>query len=416
MSAVSVKTGSRGVPGDSQPAGGAGHAGRDAAIVILTGVVSAMHVGKLPVAIPALQQDLGLSLVTAGFLLSLVQMAGMVIGLFIGLLADRVGPRSVMLAGLLLLAASSIVGALAQTVTQLLWCRAGEGLGFLLSVLPGPALMRQVVAHPRTLSRSLGWWGAYMPAGTASAMLLGAWLIGGIGWRGVWVLLGLVSAICAVLLWRCVATVPVAKGGDGFGPRLLRTLRAPGPWLAAVAFFLYSGQWLAVVGFLPTIYKDAGFSAGAIGLLSALAAGIIMSGNIGAGRLLARGAVPGVVLASGYIFMGLGAALAFGLQGHPLWQYAGVLLFSSVGGLIPGTLFGMSMKLAPTTDTVSTTVGWMQQWSSLGQFAGPPVVAALAVWAGGWHQTWIVSAACALVGVSLAVLLQRLWQRRGGDV
>lgn len=387
-------------------------AGRDAAIVVLTGMVCAMHVGKLPVAIPALQQNLGLSLVEAGFLLSMVQVAGMLIGLLIGLLADRAGPRSVMLAGLVVLALSSASGAAAQTVQQLLWSRAGEGLGFLLAVLPAPALLRQVVRDPKTLSRSLGWWGAYMPAGAASAMLLGAWVIGLVGWRGLWVLLGLLSALCAGLLWRCVDAGPPAHAVSGFGRRLFRTLRAPGPWLAALGFFLYSGQWLAVVGFLPTIYQDAGFSAGVIGGLSALAAGINMTGNIAAGRLLARGALPGAVLAAGYAAMGLGAALAFGLAGQPWWQYAGVLLFSSVGGLIPGTLFGLSVSLAPSQDTVSTTVGWMQQWSSLGQFAGPPVVAALAVRAGGWHHTWLATGACALAGIGLAAVLQHMWRGR----
>ena len=401
-------------PGHAGVAVGPGRAGRDAAIVVLTGIVSAMHIGKLPVAIPALQQNLGLSLVEAGFLLSMVQVAGMLIGLFVGLLADRAGPRRVMLAGLAMLALSSAAGAAAQSVQQLLWSRAGEGLGFLLAVLPAPALLRQVVRDPKTLSRALGWWGAFMPAGAASAMLLGAWGIGLTGWRGLWVLLGLLSALCAGMLWRRVDAGPSMHAVSGFGPRLLRTLRAPGPWLASLGFFLYSGQWLAVVGFLPTIYQDAGFSAGVIGGLSALAAGINMTGNIAAGRLLARGAVPGAVLAAGYAAMGLGAALAFGMTGHPLWQYAGVLLFSSLGGLIPGTLFGLSLSLAPSQDTVSTTVGWMQQWSSLGQFAGPPVVAAMAVWAGGWHHTWLVTGCCALAGIGLAVALQHLWRGHCG--
>jgi sugar phosphate permease len=88
-----------------------------------------------------------------------------------------------------------------------------------------------------------------------------------------------------------------------------------------------------------------------------------------------------------------------------------VLLFSSLGGLIPGTLFGMAVNLAPDNSTVSTTVGWMQQFSSLGQFLGPPLVAWVAVVMGGWQTTWLVTTACSMVGLLLAWRLQVAWSR-----
>ena len=47
------------------------HAGA-AWIVIAAGVAAAMHVAKLPPALPVLERELGLGLVQAGFLLSLV--------------------------------------------------------------------------------------------------------------------------------------------------------------------------------------------------------------------------------------------------------------------------------------------------------------------------------------------------------
>jgi hypothetical protein len=150
----------------------------------------------------------------------------------------------------------------------------------------------------------------------------------------------------------------------------------------------------------------------ALGALSALAAGINMLGNVAAGRLLARGTRPGALLAVGYGAMALGGLVAFGAAGHPWVQYAAVLLFSSVGGLIPGTLFGLTVVLAPDKETVSTTVGWMQQWSSLGQFAGPPLVAWLATQAGGWQWTGLFTGACSLAGLALAWRLQRVWAGR----
>lgn len=393
---------------------------RLAALVVAVGVTCALHVGKLPVAIPVLRESLGLSLVQAGFLLSLVQLAGMTLGLLVGLMADRLGPRRVMLAGLLLLAAGSALGALAPNVSVLLATRVLEGMGFLLAVLPAPGLLRQRVQHAPTLSRSLGWWGAYMPLGTALALLLGVPLLSAVGWRWAWLLLALLSLLAAAGLARWVApdaqalaNAPAApQGSTALGPRLRRTLRAPGPWLMALAFFLYSGQWLAVVGFLPTIYHQAGYTGAAVASLSALAAGINMAGNIGAGWWLAHGARPGAVLTLAYVAMGAGAGVAFGAEGHPVLQYLAVLVFSGVGGLIPGTLFGLAVKLAPDNDTVSTTVGWMQQFSALGQFLGPPVVAWVATLAGGWHWTWVVTGASSLLGVMLAGRLQAAWRAR----
>ena len=75
-----------------------------AVLIVLVGVVSALHVGKLPPAIPVLAEGLGLTLVQGGFLLSIIQLAGMAMGAVAGTLADRLGPRRIMLLGLTLLA------------------------------------------------------------------------------------------------------------------------------------------------------------------------------------------------------------------------------------------------------------------------------------------------------------------------
>ena len=114
--------------------------------------------------------------------------------------------------------------------------------------------------------------------------------------------------------------------------------------------------------------------------------------------------------------MGLGSALAFGLpEGEGAWRpalrYAAVLVFSALGGLIPGALFSLAVRLAPGERSVSTTVGFVQQWSSIGQFCGSPLVAAVAAATGGWHWTALVTAGCMASGLGLtlatAVLLRR---------
>lgn len=382
-----------------------------ATLVVLGGISAALHVGKLPPAIPVLRETLGVTLVQAGFLLALVQLAGMTLGVFVGLAADSLGQRRPMVAGLLILAVASLLGGLAEHPATLLLLRACEGLGLLLAVLPAPGLIRRLVA-PARLSGKLGLWSAFMPIGTSSALLAGPPVIAHAGWPGWWWLLGGLSLAMGGWLWRALPRsldVAAPSAGHGMGERLARTLRRPGPWLSSLAFAAYSAQWLSVIGFLPTVYAQAGIAAVQAGAATALAAGVNIIGNIAAGRLLQRRVPPAVLLTCGYLAMGVGAMLAFApwTPGAAL-RYGGVLLFSAVGGLIPGTLFSLAVRLAPDEGTVSTTVGWMQQWSSLGQFGGPPLVALMAAWSGGWQTVWWATASLAAGGIVIAGLLARL--------
>jgi MFS family permease len=397
-------------------------------VVIASGVVAALQIGKLPPALPALSESLGLSLMQSGFLLSLVQLAGMSLALAVGLSADGLGLRRSMLAGLIILGLASGLGAFATSVSELMLWRAIEGFGFLWVTLPAPGLIRKLVSEQQ-VRKLLGYWGAYMPAGTALTLLVGPlWLPMG-GWQTWWCLFAVLSWLMAVVLWRFVpadvlnphakaVTVeiagpsslqPVTSAPIAWPQRLRETLSAPGPWWVALCFAMYSGQWLAVVGFLPSIYTQAGLSGATLGVLTAVAAAVNMGGNMSSGRLLQRGLHPSVLLGLGFMAMACGSFLAFSesTSSVPWLRYAGVLLFSSCGGLVPGTLFSLAVRLAPHERNVSTTVGWMQQGSAAGQFAGPPVVAWLASQVGGWQWTWMVTGLCCVGGWILSLLIAK---------
>jgi CP family cyanate transporter-like MFS transporter len=140
-----------------------------------------------------------------------------------------------------------------------------------------------------------------------------------------------------------------------------------------------------------------------------------MAGNIASGRLLQRGVAPARLLAIGFATMGAAAAAAFAGSGDaglsPVARYVAVLAFSGVGGLVPATLFALAVRMAPSEETMSTTVGWVQQWSAFGQFFGPPLVAAVASATSGWQWTGAVTGACSVVGLLLTVALSRLIAR-----
>ncbi len=394
-----------------------------AVVVVLAGVAAALHVGKLPPAIPILRDTLGVTLVQAGFLLSLVQLAGMTLGLVVGLAADGFGLRRAMLSGLMLLSVAGAWGATAQDPSSLLVSRALEGCGFLLVVMPAPGLIRRLTPAARMPS-AMGLWGAFMPTGTALALGFGPMLIIWAGWRNWWLVPAFLTAIMWLWVWLAVtpdAKPPLARSlvdargspaarisGAWFAP-VWRTLGARAPWLVAASFALYSAQWLAVIGFLPSIAEQAGrVGAGAAPML-ALVPLVNVLGNVSAGRLLQRGLSAKALLTGGFCAMALGAFVAFAGIGAGaaandtlVLRYLGVLLFSMVGGVIPATLFSLAVMLAPDEGSVSTTVGWMQQLSALGQFAGAPMVAWVAAQAGSWQCTWVVTGGCCVLGVLVA--------------
>ena len=395
--------------------------------VLFAGVSAALHLGKLPPAVSALQASLGIGLVEAGFLLALVQVAGMTLGLLAGLAAAAIGLRRSMLIGLVTLTVASVLGGAvgvaglgtADAVHALLGLRALEGLGFLMVVMPAPALIR-ITAPPDREKSALGWWGAYMPLGVAAALLAGPFLIGSAGWPTWWWAIAAVSGAAALCVAACVpgdarVSPSTAAGAASWSERSRSTLRATGPWLVAAAFAVYSSQWIAVIGFLPAIYAGAGVPAQWSAVLTALAAAMNIGGNVLAGRWLQRGVPAGRLLRWGYASMAIGAVVAFAQAGAgadalglpPLLRYLAVCAFSLAGGMVPATLFVLAVRVAPGASTVATTVGLMQQASAFGQFAAPPLVAWLAHRVGGWQWTWVVTGACASVGLLLAGRLAR---------
>ncbi|MFT0533729.1 CynX/NimT family MFS transporter [Castellaniella hirudinis] len=392
----------------SPPGSASSHPLKAPFFLVLVGICAALHIWKLPPALPALQAELGLDLVESGFLLSIVQLGGMTLGLLAGLFAERIGLRRCVMAGLLILAVASALGAVFPAKPLVLLFRGIEGCGFLMTVMPVPALIKRLVP-PTYLSRLMGLWSCYMPIGTVLILLAGSWLLGLASWRVLWLILAILTLLVMLLAWVIVPADPAVRAAAADRPSswlLVRTtLAAPNVWLIALVFGVYAGQWIAVIGFLPTIYVSAGVSGATAGLLTALVAGSNIIGNLSAGKLLHHGIPARRLLVIGFLTMMVCTFAAFGAGLSTTGQFFGVLLFSMVGGLVPATLFVLAIRHAPTPQTTSTTVGWMQQCSSLGQFSGPPVVAWVVHAAGGWEWTWLATGGYALAGILMALCI-----------
>ena len=96
-------------------------------VVVLAAICAGLHIWDLPAAIPSVRHGLAMTLVQTGALLGVVQLAGMLGGLAVSLLAELAGERRCLLAGLAMASLGSAVGAAAPSVTALMVSRAVEG-------------------------------------------------------------------------------------------------------------------------------------------------------------------------------------------------------------------------------------------------------------------------------------------------
>lgn len=379
------------------------------AVVVASGVVAALQVGKGAIALPALRAEFGLRLEAAGWIMSVFALLGVVGGIPAGAAVARFGDRRLLALGLAALALGSVVGSAAGSFPLLLATRVLEGLGFLLVVVAAPALLQRVVAAPdRDLA--FGIWSAFMPAGMAIALLLGAALS---GWRPFWLANAVLAGAFVLLLLLAVRGREHVPGGLSWreiGRDAVLTATSRGPLLLASAFVLYSLLYFALASFLPVLLMERmGVAVAAAGALSAVAVGANVLGNLAAGLLLGRGAARWVLIATAAAVMTASGIAVFALSLPPTLVFLLCVLFSGVGGLLPATVLGAAALVAPKPGLGPMTLGLTMQGSNLGQVIGPVAVGGV-VDAAGWPAAAIPVAVAGVLALAVAALLRGVFR------
>ena len=386
-------------------------------LLVGAGVVGAFQVGKAPPMLLSIRSELGMSLFLAGWILSIFNVIGFLLGSMAGAVADAFGHRRLLLTGICLQALGSLAGSFAPGASFLLVTRALEGLGFLTIVVAAPAMVVQVTS-PRDLRLALSVWSCFLPAGAAMIMLSIPLVNLSLGWRGLWQVNAVI--LIAYAFWVMRGTAHLT--GQATGPRrrrgqlwqdLLLTVTSAGPVLLAAIFTTYALQWLAVMGFLPTLLvEEYGLSSGRASVLTAIMVAMNVPGNLMGGWLLHRGFRRWKLIALASIIMG-SCSLAIYSPSLPfVTRYMACLLFSGVGGLLPASVLGGAPVYAPTPHQVATTNGLIMQGGQFGQVIGPPALALMVSMGGGWKSApWLLGGSAA-VGVALSLGLAALEARR----
>ncbi|MET0364958.1 MAG: MFS transporter [Sphingobium sp.] len=242
-------------------------------------------------AVPAMVQDLALSIQTVGFIISLGFVVAIFGALTTGLLTDRLGRRTML---------ASCFGLSGLFYALQAFAGGGVGLGFARSAGAGlsaglsPITSSYVaeIAPPRIRALMVGFLQIGFPLGWFLASMLVVPLLANNGWRAVF----LVSLAAPVLAWLIHRTIPETarfeavkasaahrrplgeQVGELFAPEF-RRLTA----LAIVAFLTKGGAYAGLAFFLPTFLHDVrGYDAATSAYVVGLSYGIGIFGYISA--------------------------------------------------------------------------------------------------------------------------------------
>jgi MFS family permease len=373
------------------------------------GAIGAGHIGKVPAALPAMRGELGLELIIAGWVVSVFSLTGMILGTVAGLASDRFGHHRIAIGGMLLAAVGSAAGAWAWDGWSLLGARFFEGLGFLAIVVSAPSIIAEA-AHPDDRRLAVGMWGAFMPAGMSVTLIAAPGLLASVGWRGAWLAMAALSLAWAILMAIVFRKVMTARRDFGHPENALRnlmmTLSARGPWLLALSFSFYTLSWLALMVWLPTfIVEQRGGSITLASVLTLVAVAVNFPGNLMGGWILHRGMSYARLIVMGALVIGVCGPLMFLDILPDGLRYGICLIYSFLSGMVPAGVLGGVPHFSPGARQIGTTNGLIIQGSHLGQFLGPPVIAAAVALSGGWQAGAWVFVVCGLGVVIFAILI-----------
>jgi EmrB/QacA subfamily drug resistance transporter len=241
---------------------------RGVAILLLLSLVQFMDVldaSILNIALPSIKGDLGFSQqslqwVVNGYILTY---GGFL--LLGGRVADLLGRRRILVAGLIVFAGASLIGGLAHSGSLLIAARFAQGMGAAMLSPAALSTLTTTFRSARDRHTALGVWAAVSGLGGAAGVLFGGLLTEGPGWR--WVLFVNVPFSLVALVGAFALLKPERKTAP------LRNFDALG------AVLVTSGMLLAVYALVkaPTVGWGATRTIGELALAGVILVGFVLN-------------------------------------------------------------------------------------------------------------------------------------------
>ena len=371
--------------------------------------------GNLSTAAPLIKDQLQLSNTQAGFLLSAFFWAYTPFQPIAGWLAERINPYRTLALGVALWSLATALIGIAGGFASLFVLRLLLGIGE-STVFPANAKILARDLTPRHLGSANGLIGAGQALGPAIGTFAGGMLMASYGWRPIFVLFGIISALW-LIPWLFVARR--ASGHTDVAHSATPSFRAilvkRECWGASLGHFAHNYALYFLVTWLPLyLVKSRGFSMGEMSELGALlyilyAASAQASGLI-ADRWMAVGAsstrVRKTIIATGHL--GLAGCMGVCALGGPMTSVVGLIASGLFLGMNTATIFPIGQTLGGPRAAGK----WIGVQNCLGNLAGilaPIITGCVVDRTGAFGLAFAIAAGVSLAGIlGWAVIIRKI--------
>jgi DHA1 family bicyclomycin/chloramphenicol resistance-like MFS transporter len=354
-------------------------------------------------ALPVLAQALGAD-ADAGQLTLTTYFVGLAAGqLLWGPLSDRFGRKPVLLTGLLIMLASSLIGFFLTSIASVAAVRLAQGLGMSSGALIGRTIVRDLHSHEQA-ARMLASMTIVFSVVPMAAPVAGALLAGSAGWPSVFAAMAGVAVLLLISLRTLEETAPAARRSvrPAALARTFAAILGDRRFLApfALVFCAHMGilAWVSNSAF--TLVRGLGVSTFAYGLMFALVMLGQITGAWASSRLVVRLGIPRLLRLGALLMLASGAAaaaLAWSGAGHWLAVTLPfmVLLFGTAL-IVPNATAAALTPFPASAGAASSIIG------ALGFTVGAIISTVLGAAFDGTAQPMATVAAAAGIGAFLA--------------
>lgn len=362
---------------------------------------------KVPPIMPVLMQELHMSVGSAGSLMSVLNITGVILAIPAGLILNRCGYRAMGLLAVGSLIVGSTLGGISTGPGLMLLSRVVEGIGAILMLVLGPALLGTWFS-PKQRGLPFGIWATYLPVGSTIMMITGASSAAKYGWRSLWWEGDVFAVLVGIIFLAAVRPGPAISAENHEGPSAVigSVFRNRNLWLLSAAFACFAGSTIAVLTWAPTFLNTVRHIP--LQVASPLV-GLMMLINVvscpGAGLLADKlGSRKGLFL-TGMVGFGILCPLIAGLN-----QSAFLPVIIAIGlttGLAPSPIIQEAVESVGDHRLAGMATGVTYVGQNLGILLAPVAFGALVQGTGSWTVAFVSAGLLSVLGALFGAFVRK---------